>query len=485
MSLLQRFARGVLWTLIGTVASRLFALVIAVVTARLLGKAGFGELGMIQSTIGLMGTFAGFGLGMTTTKYVAELKDKDPARAGRIIALSNAVALLTGGIMALVCVLASPWLAQKTINAPQLVPELRLGAALLFTSALLGVQTGTLAGFQAFKALARINFYQGIISLPLALTMIFLWGLMGAVLSLVFTSVVGVLLSSRALAGECNAAGITVDFHRAWTERRTLWDFSLPAVMGGLMVSPVTWAANAMLVNQPNGYAELGLFNAANQFRMLIMFLPNILGMVTVPLLSEIHGQNDREFFARAVNLNLRTIWGLALPCGFLLIGLSSWLINLFGPQYQQGRPVLAIMICVAIMYLAGSTVGQALISSGRMWAGFFVNLGWALVLLPSVSLLIPRMGAKGMAISYLLAYSFLTLSVLGYTAINFGRVGVHHSPVLLILTFVISLFALGIGKLSEVSIVVLSLLFILVTTLSGWLILSRNERNKIIDFFG
>jgi hypothetical protein len=47
--------------------------------------------------------------------------------------------------------------------------------------------------------------------------------------------------------------------------------------MSGATVTPKTWAANASLVNQPNGYAELGLFNTANQFRMIILYIPNIL----------------------------------------------------------------------------------------------------------------------------------------------------------------------------------------------------------------
>ena len=482
MSLTKRFARGVLWTLIGSVAARLFALATAVVTARLLGKAGFGELGMIQSTIGLLGTFAGFGLGLTTTKYVAELKEKDQPRAGRIIALSNAVALLTGGIMTLVCVIASPWLAQKTINAPQLAPELQIGAILLFTSALLGVQNGTLSGFQAFKALARINFNQGIISLPLALTMIYLWGLKGAVLSLIFSSMVGVLLSSRALARECGAAGIIVDFHKAWIEHRTLWAFSLPAVISGALASLAYWVANAILVNQPNGYAELGLFNAANQFRMLIMFLPNILGMVTIPLFSEIHGHNDREFFARAVNLNLRTIWSIALPCGFLVIGLSPWLISFFGPQFQEGRAVLSLMAGVATVYLAGGTVVQAIVGSGHMWTNFFLNLAWALVLLPAAAFFIPKMGAIGLAIANSLAYFFLTVLILIYATKKFGRVGTKHSLLLLFLNALMFLLALSIGKMASILITSLSLIMAVITGILAWQTFPSKTREKFSE---
>ena len=480
MSLHQRFTHGVFWSLIGTVAGRLFALAVSVVTARLLGKVGFGELGMLQSTIGLMGTLAGFGLGITTTKYVAELKEKDPERTGRIIALSNLTAIVSGGLMALVCVAGAPWLAQKTLNAPHLVPELRIGAALLFVSALLGVQTGSLSGFQSFRTIARINFFQGLFSLPLALILIYFWGLRGAVLYLIASALVGIVLSSRALSQEYAAAGLKAGLRGAWTERRILWNFSFPAVISGSMVTPITWAANAILVNQPNGYAELGLFNAANQFRMIVILIPNVLAIVTVPLLSEIYSQKDREYFARATNLNLRTIWSFALPCGFIVIALSSWLMELFGPQFQGGRLVLSLMVCVTIMIVTDSTVGQTLISSGKMWTGFLLNLGWALILLPSAAYLVPSMGAVGLALSYFISYSFLTFGMLIYTAAKFGRQGVQYSPLLSLLTGLIFILSIATGRIPESIFISLALIFAVITGIIAWEIIDLHNKNKI-----
>ena len=54
---------------------------------------------MIQSTVGMFGVFAGFGLGLTATKHVAEFRQSDPDRAGRIIGLSGLFAIGPGGLM--------------------------------------------------------------------------------------------------------------------------------------------------------------------------------------------------------------------------------------------------------------------------------------------------------------------------------------------------------------------------------------------------
>jgi len=155
----SRLARGVFWSMAGAVISRGLMLCATVLVARMLGKTGFGELGMIRSTVGMFGIFAGFGLGLTATKLVAEFRSSDPSRAGRIISFSWKVAMLTGGLMALGLFVVATWLAEHTINAPHLTGVLRIGGLILFINALNGAQTGALAGFEAFKTIAYVNLF--------------------------------------------------------------------------------------------------------------------------------------------------------------------------------------------------------------------------------------------------------------------------------------------------------------------------------------
>ena len=150
-----RMAHGAFWSLLGTVVSRGLSLASSVFVARWLGKESFGEFGVLQATVGMFSVFAGFGMGMTATKHVAELRQSDPSRTGRLIGLSNWVAWVAGGLMtAVLYVFAAP-VASGTLAAPHLAPVLRLCAPLLLLGSLNGAQLGALAGFEAFKQLAR------------------------------------------------------------------------------------------------------------------------------------------------------------------------------------------------------------------------------------------------------------------------------------------------------------------------------------------
>ncbi len=163
---------------------------------------------MIQSTVGMLGIFAGLGLGLTATKYVAELRSRDPERAGRIIALGCAVAIVSGGLLALGLLAYAPFLAAKTLNAPALADELRIASVLLFFNAFNGAQTGALAGFEAFRAIARINLARGLVTFPITVALVLLWRLPGAIWALAVTAAVTCLLSQLSLRRHCAALGI-------------------------------------------------------------------------------------------------------------------------------------------------------------------------------------------------------------------------------------------------------------------------------------
>jgi O-antigen/teichoic acid export membrane protein len=166
---------------------------------------------------------------------------------------------------------------------------------------------------------------------------------------------------------------------------------------------------------------------------------------------------------------------------GFLVVGFSSWLIGLYGPEFQGGRTVLALMACVTIMYIASSTVGQALISAGRMWTALLMNLGWASIFLPLAAYWAPSMGAVGLAQAYFISYACFTIALLIYIGVKFGRIGVQYSSHLVLLTCMTFILALSIGKLPDKLVITLSLLCSIITIAWLWRLLPQEMKQRII----
>ena len=399
-----RLARGVFWSITGSVISRGLMLCATVLVARMLGKTGYGELGMIQSTVGMLGVFAGFGLGVTATKYVSEFCRSDPERAGRIIGLSGLFALGTGGIMALGLFIFAPWLAEHTINAPHLTGVLRVGALLLFVNALNGAQTGALAGFEAFQTIARVNLIIGLISFPVLVFGAYFGGLVGVVWALAINLCFNWLLNHLALRKEARRYGIPFSLRDCGREWSVLWKFSLPAVLAGSMVGPVNWVCSAILVNRHDGYEEMGIFNAANQWYALLLFLPGIFGSVVLPILSDQWGQNNTRRSVKtmilAIKINLLTVIPLVLVASLV----SPYIMSLYGEAFVEGWPTLVVVLITAGLLAIQEPVGQIIAASGKMWIGFAMNTGWGLVVITSTLLLVDY-GALGLAIARMLSY--------------------------------------------------------------------------------
>lgn len=407
----SRLARGVFWSMAGAVISRGLMLLASILVARILGQTGYGEFGMIRSTVNMFVIFAGFGLGMTATKHVAEYYKKDPERAGRVMAMSGSFALATGAIVALAVFFFAPWLAAKTINAPHLAPEIRIGAFILLINGLNGAQTGALSGFEAFKAIAKVNLGVGLASFPLLVAGAYLGGVRGAVWALLLNMSLNWMLNHLALRKVAARYQVPFMFRGCLQEWPILWKFSVPAALGGFMVGPILWACNALLVNQPGGYAQMGIFDAANQWRIAILFIPSMVGQVVLPMLSNLHGTGDHNRYWKILKYNTLLNGGIAFLAAIFVSGVGTWIMRSYGAGFEDGYWVLVLLVFSAILVAINQVVGQAIASRGKMWTGFLLNCLWGGALLGfSAWFVLNSYGAFGLAMAYLLAYLLHTL---------------------------------------------------------------------------
>lgn len=402
-----RLVNGAFWSLCGAVVSRLFGLAAFVIVARILGKVGYGEFAIVQSTVGMFGIFAGFGLGQTATKYVAELRDKNPEKAGRIMGMSGLVAAGTGIAMATILFVFAPWLASNTLANPGLATPLRIGSLILFAEALNGAQLGALSGFEAFKAAAKINIVVGIITFPAMMWGVYAGGLEGSIWALVGIRALNWLLNHIILRREAAIHGVPFTIAGSLQEFPILWHFSLPAMLSSVMVFPTLWLCNAMLVNQPGGYGQMGLLQAALVLQQVILFAGANLGAPLLPILANSIG-NENKGFAR---INMLSTWFLGVVPAVFLFGIPEIAIIIYGNDFAGQQFVKTFLLIVfstsIIVYKQG--LARVLAAYGLMWWGTLSNLFWALTMISFTWLLI-GWGALGFALAYVLAYVLNTV---------------------------------------------------------------------------
>jgi O-antigen/teichoic acid export membrane protein len=418
----ERLVHGAFWSVAGTLISRGLGLAAAILAARMVGKLVYGQLGIIQGTVGMLGTLAGFGMSTTASKFVAELRRTNPARAGRIIAMSSVAAWSISLTLAALLLLLSPWLCQHMFAAPQLAGYVRLSAPLLVLGGINGAQLGVLLGFEAFKTIARINCVTGLVNFPFVVGGALLFGLPGIICGMVLGQAFGCLLNLRALRSEARNHGVAISFSSCMSELPVLWQFSIPSVLTELLISAVGWVTATMLVRQVNGYSEMGALSAANQWFNAAFWLPMMIGGVALPILSERLGAKDSHNSAKLLWLSVKINAVVVVPIVAVGCLASPFIMASYGKGFRSEWPTLVAVLLTAGILSLEFPLGQYLSASGRMWLGFSSNAGWAAVFLGANAALL-RWGSFGLASARFLAYLAHAIFLFAYVIIFLIRV--------------------------------------------------------------
>jgi O-antigen/teichoic acid export membrane protein len=391
-----------MWSMLTAFAARGINFASVVVVARLLGPADYGALAMILSTTGLFHTIAGFGLGLTATKHIAELRERDRAKCGAIMALSVAAALATGLLTCGIMAVSAGWLAEVALGAPELEQLLRYSSLMLVLGALNGVQIGMLSGFEAFRTLTFTGLFASIAGLPLVAGGTLLLGLDGAVGGSIASLSLACFINRLGIRRVAAAYDVRPRWRGCWRERSILWQCSLPTVLSAAAAVPAQWLAGALLVNQPGGYAAMGEFSAANSIRLSIIGISGAITQPLAPILATFAGAESRSLSS----FNVLFPWFLGVAVALPLVIFPQAPEVLFGGRFggPAFRETVTFLMIAVIFFSYTDGVVRVLLARNLMWWGFYSNMVWSICLV-CLSYILVGGGSSGIGAAYAGAY--------------------------------------------------------------------------------
>jgi EPS I polysaccharide export inner membrane protein EpsE len=402
----QRFFIGATWSLVGAFFSQVIILLGTLLLARIFGKETYGQFVLIQSTVNTVGVFSGFGIGATATRYIAALKEIDPQRLARILALSEITVLIFSAIISLGLSIMSKQMSSSIFNAPELTTPLAIAAFAVFFSVLDGYHKSTLIGFESMRAFAVVSIVGVGLSLPIMLFSVYKFGLYGAVVSLVVSAFLQAIISRVQMTRVLLRSNISKKYNNCLKEWRVIRDYSLPSFLAGALVSSAHWVCQAMLSKMQNGYSEIALLGVAMQWFNVIIFLPLITSRVVMPMLTESFASdninNSRKILYLAIKANILT----AVPMAIFISIISPWLFELYGQDFKKDSFLLIIAAITAAIVAIQTPVGNLISAISRMWLGMIMNFGWAIIYI-STSFYLREMGSLGVFIGMGIAYTF------------------------------------------------------------------------------
>ena len=261
---------------------------------------------------------------------------------------------------------------------------------------------------------------RGVASLSICIAASYFWGIVGAVVGIILTSAIAAVHTGWVIWLTVKKNELIVPFapREIFREWKVLSSFALPAMLTGFVLVAIAWQGRAMLIQGTNGEFELGVFSAADQLRLIVMFIPNAIGSVMLPVLSKSYGDKDQSEFESAMSMNLTLALRIALPAAMLGIAISSVLIFAFGDKFANAVEVIPVVMLAVFVYSLNQASRQAFTSTGRVWTNLVMHVIAAVVFLASCAYLVPRWGAIGFAWVHVISDGVLLVMQLAFSSI-------------------------------------------------------------------
>ena len=376
----QRMRSGAFWSFTGTALGKFLVFLSGILCARILGKEQFGQLGMVRSTLGMFIILGAGGIGVTATRYIAAFRKEQQAHAASIYRMSFLFSLTLGIAITALALATSQFLSADYLKAPELTKPLLIGSVILLLSILNSSENGTLAGLEDFKSIAINTLIGSFFEAACMVVGAYFYQLEGAVAGFAIGVLCLYIANKLSAIRALNKAGISAYVKSVYKEDWALiFSYSIPATLSALTVTPVFWLVRSMLVRASN-YGELGIFEAADQWKVMLLFVPGAICQIVLPIMSSI---TDHRLFRKALIGNLAALAFSTIPTALAQI------------------------------------LEMTLYSREKMWTSFGFNIVWGISTVALAYLFLEnQQGAFGIAMAILLAYILKLLCMGSYLSI-------------------------------------------------------------------
>jgi O-antigen/teichoic acid export membrane protein len=233
---------------------------------------------------------------------------------------------------------------------------------------------------------------------------LYLGGLTGCFLAMAGSAVCLCAIAYPAMRSALAERGIAITFAGALSEWPLITNFAVPALLASIVFEPVNWICTAIIVSTPGGLKEVGVYYIAMQVETLLLFVPQIVVQVVIPMLSKGFGARDRSRVMSVIAMSVSTNFVIALGFVGAMLLFGNWVLAIFKLDAAHW-PVFAIAVANAAIMSVALPLGPIPASSGYTWTGLVITAGWATTFILGTWLM-REQGAEGAMTARMIAWA-------------------------------------------------------------------------------
>ncbi|MCS6908209.1 MAG: oligosaccharide flippase family protein [Anaerolineales bacterium] len=353
------------------------------ILAATLGPFGVGIFSQANTFFTLLQGFYILGLGGSLTKMVAEAcaREDYPGLNQTILTVMLAYSGV-GLIFVALCTLFAQPLAQFAFSSSVYRGYIILVGLTAFAWLHYQELLIVFRGLMQWREASLVAILGNAINVLVMLGCVLLWGVWGAVLSLLISQVVSFLLAFGLLV-RSTARRYPIRFWKAkpqWSILRSLWDFAAPLTVMNLLGTLLNLIIRSQIIRQL-GVEANGLYQAAYSVSFAYMgFVNTAVWGYGIPKLSALK-ENIGEV-VRIQNNSLRLGWLTLVPFTVaLLAGREIWIPLLFSPAFLSVAPLFIWQLMGDVLFFMRMNILISMVPLEKMRNYFFEGvaqwLGW------------------------------------------------------------------------------------------------------------
>jgi O-antigen/teichoic acid export membrane protein len=402
---------------------QIFNIVIQIIRSKviaiLLGPAGMGIMGLLNSTVSVVTSLTNFGLGTSAVKDIAAANSSgDIQKISRIATVFKRLVWITGLLGTIITLFLSPWLSQLTFgNRDYTLAFIWISITLLFSQLSSG-QLVILQGMRRLKQLANANIFGSALGLFITVPLYYFFGFDGIVPGIISTAFATLLLSWF-YARKVEIITIRISRLEALTEGKSMLQMGFMISLSGLLTVGSSYIVRVFM-SRTGGIEQVGLYNAGfaiiNTYVGLIF---NAMATDYYPRLSIVAYNN--KLCKQTINQQAEISILILAPILIAFLTFINWvIILLYSKQFIAVNEMIywaalgmffkAASWCIAFIFLAKRTsklfflnelIVNAYLLALNLWGYHFLGL-------------------TGLGLSFALAYLFYLIQVYLISKIKF-----------------------------------------------------------------
>ncbi|MRX63752.1 O-antigen translocase [Maribacter luteus] len=394
---------------------QVFNIIISIVRSKvialLLGPAGMGIAGLLNSTLNIIGSISNFGLGISAVKDIAEANQEgDEIQISRVIIVMRRLVWFTGLLGAIATFFLAPWLSELSFGNHEYTIAFRWLSITLLVKQLSSGQFVLLQGMRKLNHLAKANMLGSVFGLIITIPLYYYYNIEGIVPAIIITAFM-TLAINRYFSSKIKIRETKVSAKETKVIGKGMLVLGFVLSLSGLMASAESYVVRIFISNI-GGIEEVGLYNAG------VAIITTYVGLVFTAMGTDYYPRlagvsKDNVKTAELINQQAEIAVLILAPILATFLIFINWVIIILYSDKFIGVSAMIYWAALGMFFKAASWCIAFIFPAKGASKLYFWNELVAIIILGGSNVLGYYLaGLTGLGISFLVAYFIYLIQV-------------------------------------------------------------------------